>query len=359
MQNNKYFILVFFLLINILNQIDRNILASFAPQITAELGLSNTQFGLLTGVFFAVFYSVSGLLMGIAADRYNRSRLIAVGLFVWSALTAATGMARSFVEISAARMLVSVGESSLIPSATSFLSDTFPAKQRATALGIFFTGIPLGLGGSYLIAGYLGPMLGWRGVFMLLGVAGIVLTAVMLLIKDPGRGSQGAEGGAPAVKHNDSILSASRTLALLWSSLRGNPVLRYVMVGIITMHFFYAGQIFSQLWLVNELGFDWAEIVTIYGMITLGAGTTGSLLGGVLCDWYCRRFDGTRAGFIVIVGAVFAPFMLAFRFVEPGSALFFVCMTSGFLFITTVYGSFFSLLQEVSPLQIRATVRII
>ena len=357
MLNKKYSILSLFLFLNILNQIDRNILASFAPQISEELSLSHTEFGLLTGVFFAVFYSLAGLFMGIAADRYNRPRLIAAGLFVWSALTAASGVARSFVEMAAARMLVSVGESSLVPAATSLLADKFPPYKRATVMGVFFTGIPLGLGGSYLVAGLLGPILGWRGVFLTLGLAGILLTLVMLFVKDPVRGALEAGTKKPEPSGDeDASPSIPQTCLLLWKTVRNNSTLAYVIMGIIAAHFFYAGQSFSQLWLVHELGFDAVEIVTIYGAITLVAGTAGSLLGGMLCDWYCNRFAGSRAGFILLVSGIFGPFMLIYRFVEPGSFLFYACMTSGFLFITSIYGSIFSLLQDESPIKMRATV---
>lgn len=172
-------------LLNVMNFVDRQLLASFSNDIVPDLGLTNTQFGLLTGLIFLTFYSVAGLFMGTLADRVNRTRLIALGVGFWSILTAASGAARGFVSLAVPRMLIGVGESILTPSAMSLLSDRFPAHRLGFASGFYYMGVPIGVGVSLLIVGYLGPMIGWRNCFYLLGGIGVFLALVMLLFKDP------------------------------------------------------------------------------------------------------------------------------------------------------------------------------
>jgi MFS family permease len=117
-----YGFLMFLTLLNVMNFVDRQLLASFANWIVPDLGLTNTQFGLLTGLIFIFFYSVAGVFMGVLADRVNRTRLIAAGLALWSALTALSGMAKGFVSLAIPRLFIGVGESIMTPTAMSLLA---------------------------------------------------------------------------------------------------------------------------------------------------------------------------------------------------------------------------------------------
>lgn len=355
MLNNRYVLLGLLLLLSVINQIDRQMLVSFSADITADLQLSNAQFGLLNGAFFAIFYSLGGVVMGALADRYNRPRLIAAGLFIWSAMTAITGLGRTFLQMSAARMLVSVGEASLTPAATTLLGDRFPAEHRGAAIGLFFMGIPLGLGGSFLVASQLGPLLGWRGSFWLLGGIGLLFTALVLMVKEPRLelSAAGETGGSGA---EEGVASIREIPSLMLHALKTNAALRYTIAGFVSINLFYAGYFFTQLWLIRERGFDGVDIGQTYGLILISAGIAGALAGGALSDWYDQRFKGGRAAFIVIVAILLAPLMLSFRTLDPVSPLFYVGMGSGFLLINLVYGPFFTLLQEVSPPDLRGTV---
>ena len=122
------------------------LLGSFANFIVPDLGLTNTEFGLLTGLFFIVFYSAMGLFMGALADMVNRTRLIAAGLALWSALTALSGAARGFWTLAAPRMLIGVGESIMTPTSMSLLSDRFPTSKLGFASGFYYMGVPIGIG---------------------------------------------------------------------------------------------------------------------------------------------------------------------------------------------------------------------
>ena len=167
--NSPYFYLAFFLILNIFNFVDRNLLIAFAPQIKSEFNLTNVQWGLLTGVYFLFFYSVFGIFMGVLGDKFSRMKIVAAGVFLWSLMTAITGIAKNFSHLIFARALIGVGESALTPNAISMLSDLFKQNQRGTASAIYYLGIPLGVGFGMLIAAFFGPIFGWRAVFIFLG----------------------------------------------------------------------------------------------------------------------------------------------------------------------------------------------
>ena len=181
---NAYRLLFFLTLLNLLNFVDRQLIASFSNFIVPDLGLTNSQYGFLTTIPFIVFYSVAGLFMGILADMVNRPRLIAFGVILWSVFTALTGAAKGFVSMALPRIFIGVGESILTPTSMSLLSDSFPSKRMGFAAGFYYMGVPIGVGISLLIAGYLGESLGWRNCFYLLGGIGLALGLSALLFKD-------------------------------------------------------------------------------------------------------------------------------------------------------------------------------
>ena len=146
-----YGFLMFLTLLNVMNFVDRQLLASFANWIVPDLGLTNTQFGWLTGMIFIVFYSVAGLAMGVLADRVNRTRLIAVGLALWSALTAISGMAKGFVSLAIPRLFIGVGESIMTPTSMSLLADRFPSSRLGFASGVYYMGVPIGVATSLFV----------------------------------------------------------------------------------------------------------------------------------------------------------------------------------------------------------------
>lgn len=236
-------LLSFLTLLNVMNFVDRQLLASFANFIVPDLGLTNSQYGLLTGLAFLFFYSLMGLFMGALADLVHRPRLIAAGLLLWSALTAASGAARGFVSLLIPRMLVGVGESSLTPTSLSLLTDRFPAQRLGLAVGIYYLGVPVGVGASLLVAGYLGPAIGWRNCFYLLGGIGILLAGCMLFVKETRPTGQQAAVDRPSV---GEIFSSS------FVALRRSPALSATIAGGVVWHFVLGAAAFDQLWYVQD-----------------------------------------------------------------------------------------------------------
>src|ERR1044071_7065111 len=135
-----WLMLGFLTLLNVMNFVDRQLITSFGEPITRDLGLEVWECGLLTGLVFVLFYTSVGVFLGALADRWPRPRLIAVGLLLWSALTAASGLAMNFWQMAAARVLVGVGEATLAPAAVSMLADVFRPKSRALASGVYYLG---------------------------------------------------------------------------------------------------------------------------------------------------------------------------------------------------------------------------
>jgi MFS family permease len=172
-------------LLNVLNFADRFLMQGFAVDLTNDLHLSNLQFTLLTGFVFTTFYTLVGIFMGALADRFHRPRLMAGGIFVWSALTAATGLATNFVQVGLVRMLIGVGEATLTPAALGLPGDAFSRKHRAFAAGFYYLGAPVGIGAAFINAGTLGAAIGWRNCFFTLGALGLLLSPILLLLCEP------------------------------------------------------------------------------------------------------------------------------------------------------------------------------
>ncbi len=175
--------------LNVLNFADRTLLGNLAKQISddPDLNISYETIGFLTGYGFIIFYTFIGIGMGALADRWHRMRLIASGLALWSALTAATGYARTLTQIAVCRAFIGVGEATLTPASLSILGETFPPRLRAFASGAYYAGIPLGAGIGMIVSGYLLPNYGWRGCFVILGGLGMVFVLPLLFLPDRAR----------------------------------------------------------------------------------------------------------------------------------------------------------------------------
>ena len=349
--SSSYGFLGFLTLLNVMNFVDRQLLASFSNFIVPDLGLSNTQFGLLTGLIFLTFYSVAGLFMGTLADRVHRTRFIAVGVGLWSLLTAVSGMAKGFLSLAAPRMLIGVGESILTPTSMSLLADRFPSHRLGFASGFYYMGVPIGVGVSLLIVGYMGPAIGWRNCFYSLGAIGLALAVVMYFLKDPKRSIETEQSG-PAITRPGFL----ELLKVLMGALRSSPALVMTIGGGVAFHFILGAATFDQLWYVQERGFDKAEIAMITGWIGIIAGIAGNLFGGLGGDYFLKKTGVGRPMFLFFVMLALAPVNIAYRLVEPDHWVFWLGVATGFFQLGCFYGPTFATVQELVPEEIRATV---
>lgn len=344
--------LLFLTMLNVMNFVDRQLLASFANWIVPDLGLTNTQFALLTGLVFIFFYSFMGLFMGALADMVNRTRLIAAGLALWSVLTALSGMARGFVSLALPRMFIGVGESIMTPTAMSLLSDRFPSKWLGLASGVYYMGVPVGVAASLFIVAYLEPHLGWRGCFYLLGGIGVVLAIVMLFIKETPRKHAVRNAQAEA----DEKPNFKEILKTLLRALRSSPALTMTIAGGVAYHFILGAATFDQLWYVQERGFDRTEIAEATAWLGFFGGIMGNLFGGAGGDVFLRRTGMGRPMFLFWILLVLAPIGIAYRLVEPDSIWFWAGVFFSYFQLGCFYGPTFSTVQELVPPRIRGTV---
>ena len=211
-----WYTLAVLVLVYMFNFIDRQIISILASDIHTDLGASHAQIGFLYGTAFAVFYALFGIPLGRLADSWYRGRLMAIGLTLWSSMTALSGFASSFTMLAMARIGVGIGEASASPAAYSMISDSFPKERRATALSIYSSGLYIGGAlslpiGAYVVAEWnaaypvaaaapLG-LVGWQAAFLAVGLPGLLLALWVLTLREPLRGASDGMP-QPVVKPN-------------------------------------------------------------------------------------------------------------------------------------------------------------
>ncbi|CAN5127315.1 MFS transporter [soil metagenome] len=189
----RYYVLAVLILIYMLNFLDRQIVGILAAPLKAEFGLSDSQFGLLGGLAFALLYSTLAIPIAWLADRFSRVWIMTTALAVWSGFTALCGVAGSFGQLFLCRMGVGIGEAGGAAPAYSLIADYFPPSQRARALAGFALGIPLGTAAGTLIGGLVAATYGWRAAFIAVGLLGLIVAPILrLTVKDPKRGGMDA-----------------------------------------------------------------------------------------------------------------------------------------------------------------------
>ena len=348
---SPHFYLAFFLLLNIFNFVDRNLLIAFAPQIKADFNLTNVEWGLLTGVYFLFFYSVFGIFMGVLGDKFSRMKIAAAGVFLWSLMTAFTGIAKNFSHLIVARALIGVGESALTPNSISMLSDVYDQSKRGTASAIYYLGIPLGVGFEMLIAAYFGPMVGWRTVFISLGIIGMILGVITYFLIEPIRGKLDL-----SIQNDHKIMSIREIISLTKSTLYTSKSLTFVIIGSIFLHIPLGAGNFEVLWAVNERGFSSSEYNSLFGIFFILGGSVGAILGGVLSDKLSHYFKGGVMSFLTISYLILTPLTISYRFVEPDTFIFYFTLFFISLNVTFFYGPVFASVQALTPVKIRSTM---
>ncbi len=216
----SYYALGLLTVVSFFNYMDRMVLAVLLEPIKAELHLSDGQLGLLSGLAFAMFYAVLGIPLARLADRASRVKLLAACLVLWSVMTAATGLARSFPQLFLARMGVGVGEAGCVPASHSLIGDYFPPEKRALGISFFQAGGLAGLSAGLLVTGVLADHFGWRAALMIVGLSGLPLSVlVFFTMREPER--RGHARSSPA----------EPALAAIGALLR-RPALRHLVLAL-------------------------------------------------------------------------------------------------------------------------------
>src|SRR5205085_4242803 len=266
------FLLVTLTLVNTINWADRQVVPILVPSIKSELGLSDTEIGIISGIAFSLVYAVSAFVFGYLADRGSRRGVVLFGLVCWSLATVASGFARDFGELFAARFFTGLGEASLYPCAMSLITDAFTAERRGRAIGLFGASTALGGGLGIGLGGALVAAIGWRNVFFAYGSAGLLVLPLLLVLREPERGTPKKDiVHEPARRIVGEALGDVRLLAI-WAT---GTLLIAAGTGWIT----WAPSYFER-----DLHFAVSEIGIVFGIAQLFGGVAGSLLGGYLGD---------------------------------------------------------------------------
>ncbi len=342
---SRAYVLAILTLVYTFNHIDRQILLILIEPIKADLGVSDGQIGLLTGLGFAAVYATLGIPIAMWADRGNRRNILALALTVWSGMTALSGMAQNFWQLLLARMGVGIGEAGGTPPATSMISDLYAPKERAFALGIYTAGIGLGILAGFMIGGFVYQAYGWRVAFFVAGVPGLLLALlVRFSIREPLRG---------AVEQREDTGRAS-TLGETLRFIMGQSSFLWLLAGCsllcVSANAFLA-------WTPSYLqrGFDVgpADIAIPLGLLIGGVGGLGAVVLGKLCDVLSARSLAWRP-LIIACGATLAlPFVWMFLQADTiNNAYLWNVVPS---FIGLIYASIaYTASQELVGLRMRA-----
>jgi MFS family permease len=329
----------------VFNFIDRQILGILLDSIKADLALSDTVMGLLTGTAFAVFYATLGLPIARLADQWVRRTIIALGLALWSAMTALTGSVQNLWQISAARIGVGVGEAALSPPAHSLISDYFPPERRATALGIYAVGIHVGTLFGFKGGGMLDDAFGWRMAFVIVGLPGLFLAAlVWLTVKEPkrGRSDPASANRAPAPPVFEVFRYLMRRPSFVWLA---------VAMGF-TAFAGYAFSVWAPTFLKRVHGMSSSEAGDLGWPIGIG-GALGSILAGWLADRLGRRDPRWWVWVPALAGVGPLPFTLAFLLHgDPTFAL--LISTPGMAIAAFYQGPSFATVQNLAQPAMRS-----
>ena len=318
-----YFVLGVLTTVYSFNFIDRQLLVILQESIKAEMGLSDTQLGLLSGFSFAIFYVSFGIPLAKLADSWIRRDVIVISLTIWSSMTAVSGVAQNFIHLLLARIGVAIGEAGGSPPAHAMVSDIFNQQQRATALAIYSTGINIGILFGFLLGGWINEFYGWRTAFLVVGLPGIALAIFLkLVVAEPTRGmaeEKVDEGSAPKLKE---------TLKLLWS----RKSFRHLSIacGIHAFVSYGAGNFIPSLFLrlhdieTGELG-TWLALSSV-------AGGIGTFMGGYLSDRLGKQDPRWYQWVPAITTLIYLPFTLFIYLTDQTYLALMTTFITGMLF---------------------------
>lgn len=298
------YVLTLLALLYTLNFLDRQVINILAESIKRDLGISDTQLGLLTGTAFGIFYSVLGIPIARLADRWSRVNIISISLFLWSFLTALSGFAQTYVQLFLMRLGVGIGEAGGSPPAQSLISDYFPYSRRATAMAVFTLGVPLGSFLGFLIGGIVDDIWGWRVAFFVAGAPGLILVLLIkLTLKEPVRGM--ADGVPPDAQ--GELPPLGPTLRALFSR---KSYFRLVLGGTFGILMVYISGAWLPPFFIRVWGMSAGEIGMWLALSVGLGGAIGSIGGGMLSDRLRVRYRRPEIPILAISTALTCPLLL-------------------------------------------------
>jgi MFS family permease len=349
-----WFVVAILMVAYVFSFVDRQILNLLVAPIRRDLGISDTQMSLLMGFSFAIFYTILGIPLGRYADNHSRRGLIAVGVVLWSVMTALCGTAKAYWQMFLYRVGVGVGEAALSPAAYSMIADYFPREKRATAISVYGMGIYLGAGLAFVLGGLVIqfvtkqgpidlPLIGlthpWQFVFLILGAAGVLFSLAFALVREPPR-----QGTA-------AVVPLSEVIAYLWANRR--TVLCHNVGFALIAFVSYGGGAWVPTFFIRSFGASPGEVGIIYGLIVMVFGCAGIVFGGRLTDRWLREGHSDAALRVGVWAAVLTGISHIPLLVVPDPTWAYIALAPAVFFLSMPFGAAPAAIQEVVPNRMR------
>ncbi len=300
----QWYVIFVLLLAQMFSFLDRMIMGLLVGPIRESFSISDTQYSLLAGLAFSLFYAIMGLPLARIADSRNRRNLISIGIAVWSVMTAVCGLAKGFVSLFFARIGVGIGEATLGPAGYSMITDYFPRSSLARALSVYTLGVTFGSGLAYILGGavvayvqtldtlnlpILGETEGWQLTFFIVGLPGLLVAALMYFtVREPARKNTESHVSMPAI---------SVVIDYVWE--RRGAYLSHILGISIFVMVVYALNLWGPTYFIRTFDYGTAEAGLTFGIIMLAAGSAGLLLAGFVADAWMKK--GTSDAYIRVI----------------------------------------------------------
>ena len=343
----RSYALALFLLVYVINFVDRQIFSILIEPIRLEIHLSDTQLGLLGGIAFAIFYTFAGIPIARWADVGVRKNIVALALVIWSVMTMFTSTAKGFGTLLIARVGVGIGEAGCSPPIHSLISDMYPEEERGTALSTYALGIPIGAAIGTLVGGWIGEYFGWRMAFLVVGLPGIIVAIVVFFtVREPPRGHSEPDH----VEVQKDLVPLADTIRFLW----GLKAFRHLsFAGALHAFVGYGVGLFIPAFFMRVHGFGLAETSTYLFLIGL-TGMIGTYLGGYLSDRMGRKDKRWYMGVPGIATIISVPFAVLF-YTTGDPMLAIVLAIPGAILGPMYLGPTFAMTQTLVPPAMRST----
>lgn len=322
--------------IYIFNFLDRQLMSTLQEYIKEDLGLTDKQLGLMTGLYFALFYTGFGVIVGFLADRTSRVRILFVGCFLWSLFTSLCGIAKSYPTMVAARIGVGVGEAAGSPPSYSIISDYFPAEKRGLALALFSLGVPFGQALGAGFGAKIAELYSWRFAFIGIGAVGIMASfALLFVVKEPKRGAQDVPADPHKAAAGAQDLEKTSFIGTIVEFF-GRPALALTALGCgLTALVGYAALGWNVSFLVRVKHINMGEVALYYALMIAVAMGLGTWLSGMIVDWLAKRSKTWYALLPAIAVALSIPFYVAYVWAPTWQLA--IAFLAGPTFLTIMY----------------------
>jgi predicted MFS family arabinose efflux permease len=345
----RFVVLMFF--VCLFNLADRAVFSVMAPLMRLELGLTDSQIGILQGVSFALLYGGLGLPVGRLAERHSRVRIIAIATAVWSAATTLSGLATNYLQMMLTRIGVGMGEAGFTAPTSSLVADHFPPRQRASAMGVIMLGLPVGTLVGAVGGGIIGQNFGWRAAFFALGLPGLAVAVLAwYLLREPPRGLADGHRAPPAGQVREVP-----PLGAVFRHLFSVPTLRHIVIGgaICAIGIQGVAQ-FMPLFFVRSFSMPVAQAASLFGLVSGGSLAVGLLLGAFGTDRAALR-DARWPAFGPAIALVITPVLFILGFGQQAVAPMVLLLVGGCIGAMIHYGPTVGMIQNLTPVSMRSS----